>query len=674
MRVLACSLIVSALALVLQGQPCIAGVAALDAFFRADAPFPNYIQFWDNAKTNSGAAGGFIHVFVRNEGAESVRFEDALLEGISLKEAVAFSDQRKFRKHAFAASIYFSGLSQKQKESLIEAGEPVWYRFEPGELASGQCGELIIRLRSRPPAAGVGVSLAFSGRTSLNVSVTPSTVPPRFEGIAFSPDRGTAFLYVGIPSSGERPAKVFMDGLDITGDSVIHGPAGSLYAIVSSLKAPPPVGSFHCFQVVYSGGARATAALRAYANEFAYGMWGAAPSKGEDNALAKAYLRDLADHSINTVMEQTGSEAVRAYMASDEGRKLMAELGLRRMISDIGKGGDKNPWSYFLMDEPDAGDAKVQGMPGGKLVGSLGQGLVERSQELRGQDPVTPHLLNVDMTYKPQNWYTYAQLPDILTADPYYQIRLAETYSSRPEKKSIYEKADFVAAVAEVCRSAQAPKQTDLVIFTGEVARGDMQSRFATPQEKRIEAYYAVGAGCKGVSYWWFHSLAKGLPPRQADPTAVAQWREIGLVGAELGTLGPVIMTGCPADITVKTASKLWIRTIISGGDTILLVAVNNDYANDDKGTNINPVKDAELLLKTPEGFDAKSVFTVSSSGLSDVNWAEAKKGEIRLRFDVIDVTAAVVITRDSALREKLQRRYDSRYAPRVARLLGGAR
>ncbi len=230
-----------------------------------------------------------------------------------------------------------------------------------------------------------------------------------------------------------------------------------------------------------------------------------------------------------------------------------------------------------------------------------------------------------------------------------------------------------MAAVAEVCRSAQAPKQLDLVIFTGQVARGEAQPRYATPQEKRIEAYYAIGAGCKGISYWWFHSLAQGLPPRKVDPVALAQWREIGLIGAELGTLAPVIVTSCPVDIPVQTSSKLWARTLISGADTILLILVNDDYRNDERGTTINPVKNAEVVMKLPQGFGPKQVFAVGSSGPVDTVWSEQDKGELQMRFASIDVTAAVVITREPILRESLQKLYDEKYRARAIRLIGGA-
>ena len=44
-------------------------------------------------------------------------------------------------------------------------------------------------------------------------------------------------------------------------------------------------------------------------------------------------------------------------------------------------------------------------------LGALGQGLVGKSAGIRAKDPVPPILLNIDNTYKPENYYMYAQLP-----------------------------------------------------------------------------------------------------------------------------------------------------------------------------------------------------------------------------------------------------------------------
>lgn len=645
-----------------------AAVELIDACFAPDVRFPDYDRFWEGSKQ----LGGFVHVFLRNSGDSALTIEDASLEGISLSEAIAFSEQRKFRKHAFAASSYFSKLSQEQKDKLNAAGEPVWWKFEPQTLQPGECGELIIRLRRQPASATLNSSLNFKGFVKQSAPVTVGRVAPRFEAICFSFGRDTAYLYLTRAGSSTPPLRITFDGADITADvSIPSEPFGDTVPVICKLKSPLARASYHCFQAVYPDGEKATAGIRVWDDDFAYGMWGAMPSKAADTKLATAYFNDLADHGINVQMEQIGSEAVAGLMKSEEGRKLMDTLGISRMIADPGKGGTTSPWAYFLMDEPDAGDFKVQGIPENARVGSLGQGLADRAYELRQTDPVTPQLLNVDMTYKPTNWYTYAQLPDILTADPYYQNRLAQAYRKSPEQVELYKQAHYVHAVADICRSAQAPKPTDLVIFTGSPGDEKQPFRFATPEEKRIECYYALGSGVKGISYWWFHSLAQGLRPGATDSTALAQWREIGLLGAELRTIGPLIVTGCLARARVEAPSKLWVRSLLRGQDTLILVCVNDDYVNDRSGTKFTPIDKPTVTVDLPAWFAAKNVFEVGYKGTGDVKW-DRTGSKLNVQFDRVDLTRLVVVTTDPDLRARLQKLYDEKSAAKVAKLLSG--
>ena len=66
-----------------------------------------------------------------------------------------------------------------------------------------------------------------------------------------------------------------------------------------------------------------------------------------------------------------------------------------------------NPVYYFLTDEPDAHDYAVSQLEPNQRLGSLGQDLVRRSHAFRHEDPAPPQMLNLDNTYKPENWYMY---------------------------------------------------------------------------------------------------------------------------------------------------------------------------------------------------------------------------------------------------------------------------
>ncbi len=643
----------------------------LDSYFRPDVPFPQHSYLWkDSAKLGEnidlGPLGGTLQIYVRNTGRRDLRPTDVLLDGVSLTKAIAFSHQRKFRKHAYAANVHFSAISAADKAKLTAAGEPVWWRMDPALLKPGQCGELIIRLRHKPDR-DVGVTLISPESAPLAKRIRVNEIRPRLETIAFSPEHTTVYLYVSREPSGHAPSRVLMDGIDITSKSIIAvDPTLGLAPVVCRLTKPLERGSIHCFQIKHQNGSGVTAAARVWADDFSYGMWGAPPSKKNDSEPARKYFEDLALHNINTQMEQIGSEAVRSYMVSPEGVKLLRSLGIRRMVSDPGKDKSGSPWAYFLMDEPDAGDASVKDLPGNSRVGALAQGILERSAKLRQSDPHTPQLLNVDMTFKPQNWYTYGQIPDILTADPYYQVRLAEAYSSKPERIPVFAKADFVYAVNSVIASSHAPRPINCVLYAGTPADESKPFRFGTPEEKRIEAYYSIAAGARGISYWWFHSLAKGLEAKNA--LATTQWLEMGLLGAELRTAGPLIMRSCPIALPISATDKLWTRSLACGTDTLLILCVNDDYSNNREGTRIDPIANASLTVTLPNWFGATEAFEISYNGTRDIKWTRSGS-QADLALGRVNVTRMVVITSDSSLRPKLQKLYDTQFKTNVNQL-----
>src|ERR1035441_7414071 len=117
--------------------------------------------------------------------------------------------------------------------------------------------------------------------------------------------------------------------------------------------------------------------------------------------------------------------------------------------------------------------------------------------------PAPPHLLNLDNTYKPENWYMYAQLADVCCADPYFQEQQRIVWNERPAWAPSFIKPLYVLGAATICNSACAPKPLHIILNS---VRHDTKGgpfRFATPPEKTVELFYALGAGTKSFSYWW---------------------------------------------------------------------------------------------------------------------------------------------------------------------------
>jgi len=418
-------------------------------------------------------------------------------------------------------------------------------------------------------------------------------------------------------------------------------------------------------------GTSSTAGIRAYADEFTYGVWGAKPGNPTDLDLGRAHVIDMGLHNINMQMEIIASDAVRAFMKSEAGVRMMESLGIRMILGEAAKA-KSPPLAWYLADEPDTADFKVEKLPPESRIGAIGQGLILRADELGQVDPTVPSMLNVDMTFKPENWYVYGQLPDIFAADPYMQTRLAQAYFSRPGTIPQYSKATFVYAVGSVCRSSCAPKPLHLMLNCTKLVKGDKVFRFATPEEKRIEVYYALAAGATSLSYWWLVPVAEGSDGSSGcmadEPAAKALWDAIGLLGAEVRTAGPILTRSCPADIPVTASKWLWTRTLIAGTDTMVLLVVNDNYASDRSGIVIEPVENAEVHVTLPAWLSPRSVFEVSYRGIGDVKYDQSGS-KLDLHLGKLDVTRMVVITADPELRSKLQIRYDSEFAANVRKL-----
>ena len=153
------------------------------------------------------------------------------------------------------------------------------------------------------------------------------------------------------------------------------------------------------------------------------------------------------------------------------------------------------------------------------------------------------------------------------------------------------------------------------------------------------------------------------------EPSAKALWREVGLIGAELRTAGPLITRSSPLALPLSNnSSNLWVKSLAVGLDTLLMVVVNDDYLNDRDGTRINPVLNAVVKFVPPAWLEPKDVFEIHSSGTKDVPHNTAA-GRLELDLSPVQVTRLVVVTRDPVLRQVVQRDYEVHFAANVRKL-----
>jgi hypothetical protein len=655
--------------------------------YRPDVRFPEFAPMWREGwswKDESGERvrygrpdmplGGYLFVYLRNTADQPLPLHDVLLEGVSLSQAIVPEGTSVGRKQAkgggegkYPSSIRFSKLPKDRIDRLVAAGAPVWWKAEPAVVAPGESVEIVIRLRRDPSVEDltVGVPLA-AGRTA-ETRVRVAQRQPRFSSISFAPGLARVCAYVQHPSGkGLAPTRILMDGLDLTpACRIVADPAVDTSVVTIALPAALKPGSFHVFGAEFADGTLAMAGLAAWQSGFLYGMWGCDNGEGTAEELGPRFLEDLALHQVNLHMSHCPG-VVSEYLNTDEGYRVLGRLGIQRMQHWMSPG--HQPAFYFLTDEPDAADFASRMLAPDERLGSLAQWLVDRCRFFRREDPATPLLLNVDNTFKPENWYMYAQLADIACADPYYQEAAQSVWACDPTNMGAYLKPTYVYGVGTIYQSAAAPRPMHLILHTCkfDFAPAEFPYRGPTPEEKRVEVYYALASGAKQISYWWYSPFHRyhGVGHTDMEPL----WTEIGLLGAEARTVGDLITTGCPARVPVDAPATVWCRSLLAGGDTMILLVVNDNMASDRLGTVVRPREKTRVSVAPPAWMEPGAVFEVDSGGTRDIGW-QMEGGKVTLDLGRLELTRMVIITRDTGLRTRLQHEYEVKYADHVRKL-----
>lgn len=658
----------------------------LGADFRPDTPFPEFAPLWREGwglrdekgdliryATANMPLGGYLHAFISNPGTSGLKIEDVSLQGISLVRAIAPDGPGKNRDNRFASSIAFGNLSVDEMNTMIAAGEPVWWKADPFEIPPQGSAEIVIRLRRVPQVEKIAISVSTDKAAPIVGHIDIKAKSPQIVSIGFSPACDRAYLYLKHPDRNAVPKSVRIDGHDVSGGTrIASDPSQTITPAVVKLDQPIKQGAFHLFEVGYQDGSSARSSIRVDWPDFVYGMWGGFAFEEECkdlNADGARYIEDLRSHNINTIMSQFGGN-VRAYVRSETGQAMCAKHDIR--IMDHNPGMFPNQRYVFLHDEPDAKDIKAERLPLDKRLGTRGQWLVGLGREFRSKVPDQLQVLNIDNTFKPENWYMYAQLPDLPCADPYYQEQMHSVYKVDPGSLPAYVKPTYVYAAGAIYQSACAPKPMHLILHTCRFEEGDDVFRAPTPEEKRVELYYSLAAGARGISFWWYTPTGrfKGLGNDASDLRTL--FAEIGLVGGEFRTAEPVLARACPTPMDLRTSPMLWARALLAGSDSLVLVIANDNIASDRWGTTIRPLLNARVSLRPPAWLKVQDAFEVSPTGILDVD-TQTHDGSLTVNLGRVNVTRLVVVTSDPQLRTQLEHRFDNRFAENARRLLAEA-
>ncbi|MGC9317953.1 MAG: hypothetical protein ACP5KN_07960 [Armatimonadota bacterium] len=670
------------LILLICATTCTAALEVETSAWVPDRQFPELLQYFREGwgitdelgqtrqYTEAVKQGAYLHAVVRNTSDEPAAVQRVMLEGIDLAQQLAprHAEHRGVRAASFLLND--DDLTPPAlRERLQAAGSPVWWMVRPAPIPPGGFAEVVVRLRELPEREPLALAVEASGR-----SVTATVrrrVGPAIVSTALA--QGMDRLLVYLRGGDFEVTRVNIDGRQVAPSAPGElRSAGGVLALEVPLGEAWERGGFHCVAVATRPGRQTAAVVRALRPDFALGMWGYRNEGLTLEAMVRDCCETFQEHLFNTHMAMAGAHT--GYLDSAEGLDLLAETDLRLMVSAPNEAtvGSERLYARFLLDEPDCSDYRVDDLPWDQRIGVFAQGLVERQREWTGRDPLTPSLLNVDMTFKPENWLTYGQLPDIFAVDPYYQNRLRDAYWSHPARVRQFCTPYYVFAVAEIARSGCQPAPLHIILNSTSFHAEDRTFRYGTPEEKRIEFYHSLAAGARAISYWWFTPYGQHMGCGARDPGAHAMMQELARLNAEARAVGELLATGCPAHAPgapdpLASAQPEWLmtRTLLCGTNAAVVVLVNRDHASDREGTVFAPIPRARVQVQLPHWLEATHALRLAAGELTELQ-LQREDGVATCDLEDVQLTELIVLADRESIVERVRRQWDE-LQPRLA-------
>ena len=642
-----------------------AAVTIIGTQYNEDRLFPEFNCYYSHRNypvcPTAFRAGATAYVYVKNTGSSSVTISDATLAGYSLQTVIKMSTASWNPDEQNSIFFYWDDPPQE----IIDAGEPVWWKADPPTVPAGGVAQVAIRLR-QVPTNHIRFGVVTSAGT-LNTNLTVDAAAPRITSIGYSEDLRKVYIHWR-REGGAAPVAVWLNGSNVTALTTTVGDPSLNFAVsMISLGSPLPYFSYNVYQGVYADGKTATAGQRAWTNKFIYCTWSTFQETADYTATN--WVEDAAARGFNNIEMNLGM--LGGYMGTSAGRNHMLSKGYGYTILDKTKLNPMDPDLWFINDEPDAEENNQGNTHCGtglrlpcdswRYAGTLVmKEAVRFTAELRALRPNVPITVNLDGGLQPQSFYTWGPAVDVLESDNYYEPRLADAWYNAPQRLPLHNKPKLSYAIARTGTEGAAPHPFRHILYA--CKQTDPVWPYPFPQSKRMEAYYSLAGGSKGLGYWWFNS-PRGLYNAAQAP---ALWREMGLIGNEVRTARQLIVRSTPVDLPLYPSTNVWARAVASGIDTLILYVVNDNYANDITGCKVTNVPNATVTLTLPLWMQTNlTAFEITAAGTRDVSTLQTGS-QLQVNLGTLELTRMIILTTDPSLRTLTQQTYDLHVRPNV--------
>jgi len=498
----------------------------------------------------------------------------------------------------------------------LRARDVLWYRCRPNLIAPGGMADLTIVL-SKPidkPAA-VEVRTASGEKIQRVIPCVPE--PLRFQAIRFSRDLRAVDLYVrwADESDVSRLRKIYLDGQDVRQLSS-PWPAQSFHGLAfTRISFPKPLvkNSFHVLEVEGEGGLSTGYQIRAIPAEFLIGVYG---------SLTEKNVSDWAAHGCNHYLSfggipleflditaergiSAGAKYIPEHLADrDAGKVSIFDEEVARMaVSEVME--KPGLLYHHLVDEPDVADYYA-----GRWLGATAMELAARSEFLEKLDPGRYTFVQLDNTFRPENYRVYGEAADVLATHRYSLGNFLGSEAGRKTYKRLPFLEDMLDTIDRFRRTTE-PKPLFMVPQFFHLGKG-RAGRAPTVEEMRLQCYVMIAGGARGL----IHYIHSGSMGGGEGGRAKALWDAMAGLHEELKRVGEIVESGTPAPADwVKTDSPHILASVVLCGNEMAVVLINRSHRSAPETFVARPVRDVQVSVRVPPWIDASALQILPAEG-----------------------------------------------------------
>ncbi|MDI6828851.1 MAG: hypothetical protein QME62_10235 [Armatimonadota bacterium] len=496
----------------------------------------------------------------------------------------------------------------------------LWYRMRPSTIAPGEIANVAIVLPA-PPSGIKTVEIRTTDGESIKKVIQCVPEPLRFQAIRFSHDLKTIDVYVRWQdvSKASYLKRILLDGKDMR-RFASPLPAKSFEGLAFTrivLERPLTGNSFHVIEAETADGLSTAYQIRAIPSDFLIGIYGTPSNENiadwtnhgcnhylSFGAVQPELLEIMAKHGISV-----GAKYVPEPLVDRTNGRVVIfnEDTALRKIAEI-----KNKQAFLyhhLVDEPDVADYYA-----GKWLGASAMELAARCEFCEKVDPDHYTFVQLDNTFRPQNYRTYGEAADILATHRYSLGNFLRSEAGKEAYTRLAFLEDLLDTI-EKFKLATEPKPFFMVTQFFNLGKS-RAGRAPTIEEMRLQCYAMILGGACGIIHY-IHSGSSGGGEGGKSKTL---WDAMVGLHDELSRVGDVVEMGTPAPAS-------WIKcdnpNVLSGallcGDRIAVVLINRCHRSYLENFIARPVRNATITLKIPPWIAADSLEIVTADSGNSV-------------------------------------------------------